>query len=262
MLVARQAMTGMTRASSTGALKSSVITSQLVGAPAYSFGKPKHRKGCFKIPVLDARSPEYMPGVTDAPGVGAYNIHDTLCRHDKKYGHPGCHRAPAFSWSSRTEPRDVTNPQPAYSSGNFSAMTLNRMTDLSHVRSDSYLDVPGPGAYLGQNPPGLRHAMPGKHQLDAPSYTMRKPCKPLENNPRFPPGPGPDAYDTRHKQKVCMNRQPAFILPKQKRVSEALLPKTGTDADIGPGRYEHATALYSKFSQEEARHHRDIALKF
>lgn len=109
---------------------------------------------------------------------------------------------------------------------------------------------------------GLRHKTPGKNQVDMPSYSLRQRCKPIENNPRRPPGPGPYEYDTRHKQTVLNNRQPAYIVPKMKRVAEALLPSSGTDEHVGPGKYEHAIALVSLFPHEEERHHRSIALKF
>jgi len=253
------------RASSTGSIqipgKRQQLTSQLVGAPAYSFGKPRHRKGTFKIPVLDSRSPEYIPGATCAPGAGTYDIHDTLCRHDTKYGHPQCRKAPAFMWSEKTEVRDAVHSQPAH--GSHPATTTNRFTDLTHVRSDSYLDGPGPGTYDIIHTEGLRHGMPGKAQSDMPAYTMRLKLAKIENNPRKPPGPGPFEYETRHKHKVLNNRQPAWIVPKMKRVSEALLPsKTGTSEDIAPGKYDHPIGLHSKYPQEEARHHRSLALKF
>lgn len=253
---------GLRKAASTGSIHGTKaqLTSQLVGAPAYSFGKPRHRKGTFKIPVLDSRSPEYIPGATCAPGAGKYDIHDTISRHDTKYGHPQCRKAPAFMWSNRSEPRDVINSQPAHQS--LEATTRNRFTDLAHVRSDSYLDVPGPGSYDIIHTEGMRHSMPGKAQSDMPSYTMRLKLAKIDNNPRYPPGPGPFEYETRHKAKVMNHRQPAWIVPKMKRVSEALLPMTGTSDEVGPAKYDHSIALHSKFPQEEARHHRSLALKF
>lgn len=249
----------MRRASSTGSLPRQ-LTSQLVGSPAYSFGVPRHRKGTFKIPVLDSRSPEYIPGYTGTPGVGEYNIHSSLSRHDTKYGHPQCKKQPGYMFSSRTEPRDVVNSQPAH--GSFEATTQKRFTNLAHVRSDSYLDVPGPGAYDVIHSEGLRHSMPGKGQTDMPAYTMRLKLAAIDNNPRKPPGPGPFEYETTHKHKVLNNRQPAWVVPKMKRVSEALMPLTGTTDEIGPAKYEHQTTLHSKFYKEEARHVRELALKF
>lgn len=234
------------------------LTSQLVGSPAYSFGKPRHRKGTFKIPVLDSRSPEYIPGVTVAPGAGQYNIHDTLSRHDTKYGHPQRYKAPSFAWSNRSEVRDVIYPQPAH--GSDPATTRNRYTDLAHVRSDSFLDVPGPGTYDIIHTEGLRHGIPGKHQTDMPAYTMRLKLAKIEHPERV--GPSPHEYETRHKHKVLNHRQPAYIIPKTKRVSEALLPsKTGTSEEIGPAKYEHQVSLHSKFPVEEHRHLRTQALK-
>jgi hypothetical protein len=251
-------MTGtvLRHTASTGSLRGPKrqVTSNLVSSAAYSFGKPKHRKGKFQIPVLDNRSPEYIPGYTGTPGAGAYETHDTLARHDTKYGHPQCRKAPAYGWSLRTDPRDVINPQPAH--GSDPATTRNRFTSLSHVRSDSFLDVPGPGSYLGLND-GMRHKIPGKTQMDMPSYTMRPKCAKVENNPRFPPGPGPFEYDTRHKHCVSNNRQPTLIIPKAKRVSEALLPFGGSPEEVGPGSYEHSTALLSKFGMEAYEHRRN-----
>jgi len=238
------------------------VSTQLTGCPAYSFGKPKHRKGCFKIPVLDSRSPEYVPGITFAPGPGNYDIHETLCRHDTKYGHPQQKKAPAYMWSAKTEPRDILNTQ--FASRSDPATTMNRYTDLTHCRSDSCLDVPGPGTYDIIHTEGLRHRITGKHQMDMPSYTMRKPCKMFApgENPRHPPGPAPTEYDTRFKQTITGNRQPAYIIGKAKRVSEALLPAAATDEDMGPGKYEHPIALVSTFNAEERRHRRSIALKY
>jgi len=228
------------------------VSSTLVGSAAYSFGKPRHRKGTFKIPVLDARSPEYVPGRTDAPGAGAYNIHGTIARHDTKYGHPQCKKAPGFMWSRKTEPRDVIHPQSA--TGSDPATVHQRYTHLSHCRSDSFLDVPGPGSYDIIHTEGLRHNISGKTQGNAPSYTLRRRCDPIENNPRKPPGPGPFEYETRHRQVVLNNRQPTHIIPKMKRVSEALLPLGGTPDDIAPGKYDHPIALMSKYPGEEVRH--------
>lgn len=246
----------MVRAASTSLLPTRVARPQvptgMLGSAAYSFGKPRHRKGTFKIPVLDARSPEYIPGMTPGSGPGAYDIHDTLARHDTKYGHPLCKKAPSFSWSGQTEPRDVITTQFASRSDN--ATTTNRYSHLAHVRSDSCLDVPGPGAYLGLNEMGLEHKMPGKSQANMPSYTMRPKCAKIDNNPRRPPFPGPFEYETGHKQKVLNRRQPAFIIPKMKRVSEALLPACGTTDHVGPGKYDHAISLHSKFPIEEGRH--------
>lgn len=228
------------------------VPTGLVGSAAYSFGKPRHRKGCFKIPTLDPRQPEFIPGYTDAPGAGAYEVHDTVCRHDTKYGHPQCRKAPGYMWSSRTEPRDIIYSQAAHRSD--PATTRNRFTSLSHVRSDSFLDVPGPGTYNVVHEEGLRHRISGKNQSDMPSYTMRSACKKDVNLQRHPVGPGPFEYDIRHKQKVSNHRQPTWIIPKHKRVSEALLPFGGTPSEVGPGKYDHAIALHSKFPHEEPDH--------
>jgi len=222
------------------------VSSNVRGSSAFSFGRPKHRKGSFKIPVLDNRSPEYIPpGFAGTPGPGDYDIHDTVSRHDTKYGHPGVSRTGGSIFRSLTEPRDCINSQPSHSS--CPATIRPRLTRNSHVRSDSCLDVPGPGAYLGLNE-GLRHGIPGKMQMDMPSYTMRPKCAPIENNPRRPPGPGPFEYDTRHKQLVLNNRQPTWVVPKTKRVSEALLPNLSTGPGIGPGTYKHAVSLHTKFA--------------
>lgn len=243
----------MRKSSSAGSLRGpkQQLPSQLVGSHAYSFGKPRHRRGTFKIPVLDSRSPEYIPGHTPGPGPGGYSIHDTVARHDTKYGHPQFSKASGYMWGARTEPRDVIHPQPAH--GSDCATKKNRFT-MRPVLSDSFLDGPGPGAYDVIHTEGLAHKMPGKTQMDMPAYTMRKKCAKLENNPRFPPGPGPFEYDTRHKHNVSNNRQPTHIIPKSKRVAEALLPVTGTEEEVGTGKYEHAPGLYSKFPHEASEH--------
>jgi|Transcript_12423 hypothetical protein len=220
------------------------VASNLHGSAAYSFGRPKHRKGSFKIPVIDNRSPDYIPGFTGTPGPGDYDIHGTVSRHDTKYGHPGISRTGGSTFGNLSEPRDCINSQPAH--GSFPATIRRRLTRNSNVRSDSCLDTPGPGAYLGLNE-GLRHGMPGKMQMDMPSYSMRLKCAPIENNPRRPPGPGPHEYDTRHKQIVANNRQPTWVVPKTKRVSQALLPNMGTAEHVGPGTYEHPTSFHTKF---------------
>lgn len=220
------------------------VASQLHGSAAYSFGRQRHRKGSFKIPVIDNRSPDFIPGFNGNPGPGDYDVHDTLSRHDTKYGHPGVSRAGGSAWGNLTEPRDCINSQPAH--GCFPATIKRRLTRHLHVRSDSCLETPGPGAYLGLNE-GLRHGIPGKMQMDMPSYTMRPKCAPIENNPRRPPGPGPHEYETRHKHLATNNRQPTYVVPKTKRVSEALLPNLSTAPEIGPGSYKHAVSLHTKF---------------
>ncbi|CAE7924933.1 unnamed protein product [Symbiodinium sp. KB8] len=48
--------------------------------------------------------------------------------------HPGYKRAPGYTWCNSKERRDLQS---------------RKMTDLSHVRSSSHLDGPGPGQYLG-----------------------------------------------------------------------------------------------------------------
>jgi len=93
--------------------------------------------------------------------------------------------------------------------------------------------------------------------MDMPSYTMRPKCAKVENNPRHPPGPGPFEYETRHMQTLRNNRQPTWIVPKAKRVSEALPPVGESPDEVGPGKYENTNWLVCKYPNE-AYEHRNV----
>lgn len=215
------------------------VSSTLAGSAKFSFGMPKHQKGKFKITVLDPRCPEYKPGVKAVPGAGHYEVCSSLARHDSNRGHPEYRRAPGFCFGTRTEPRDCVNPHPA--------PTQKRFTTLSHVRSDSFLDVPGPGAYIGVNESQREH---GLEQLPIrnkqPAYTMRSKCG-ASWQPNHE-GPGPFAYDTRTRQTVLGRKQPRYSIGRMERKAIALTCDLGTEDHVGPGRYEYASGIgHSQF---------------
>lgn len=212
------------------------VSSTLAGSAKYSFGAPKHRKGTFKIPVLDPRSAEYIPGVKNVPGAGQYEITSAISRHDKKLGHPEYRRAPGYCFGARTEPRDSVDNHPA--------PTRNRTTNFSHVRSDSFLDVPGPGAYLGVNESNRGGLDELPIQNRQPAYTMRLKCERVD---RSGLGPGPFEYDTRKKHVVLQRNQPEYSVPRMMRKPVALTCDLSTEDHVGPGSYEHANSLVTQF---------------
>eukprot|EP00747_Dinoflagellata_sp_TGD_P162559 gnl/TRDRNA2_/TRDRNA2_180272_c0_seq1.p1 gnl/TRDRNA2_/TRDRNA2_180272_c0~~gnl/TRDRNA2_/TRDRNA2_180272_c0_seq1.p1 ORF type:complete len:246 (+),score=17.37 gnl/TRDRNA2_/TRDRNA2_180272_c0_seq1:35-739(+) len=211
------------------------VHGQFRGAPAYSFGKPRHRKGKFKMPILEPRDPECVPH-TCAPPPGTYEIHSTISRHDTRYGHPTIgRRGVAYSFGAKnSEPRDRKVIPPAHGP---------RYTDLHHVRSDSCLETPGPGAYLGQDT-GKTQTLPSM-----PSWTMRKKDVRKEGDLRFSAEfPGPGSHETRHKQDTLGVRKPSWTVGRELRSDKAISDVTSTPANVGPGRYEHMKCMVTQFS--------------
>jgi len=225
------------------------------GAPKFSFGpgkgKPRHLAGKIGIEVIDPRSNDYVPGHTLAPGPGHYEYQQTVGRHDlqreflhahqekvEKTGHPQHSRAPGYAWGDRTEDRD---------------RMAKRYTQLSHVRSDSYLDNTGAGQYLGCD----EKVCIMRRQ---PAYTMRRKCSQGPCARNNPPIPGPFEYDTRHKKDVIQLKKPGWTVGHEQRTSiglqeswgpgrqqHAVTKHMGTPDDIGPGRYAHSTCLVSQY---------------
>merc|ERR1719324_1392970 len=98
------------------------------GAASYSFGKPQHGRGHFKIPGLDKRS-SYL-GIKDTVGVGTYELQPSMGRE----GNIECRKSAKYSFGLSTTVRDPT---------------MRRFVESSMVHATSELDTPGPGRYLG-----------------------------------------------------------------------------------------------------------------
>lgn len=227
------------------------ITSSMVVSPGYSFGpglgKPRHQKGKIGIEVLDPRSAGYIPGITDPPPPGHYEFQPSIGRHDsvkevhhahqelcEKTGHPQFHRSPGYMFGGSTEPRDTSE---------------KRHTALSHVRSSSFLDNPGPGAYMGLE--------------EKDSVLTRGPSFSITSRPharRRTSEPGPCEYDTRHKKDVVQVAKPSWTMSKASRDNIAIEESCGpgrmqhrytmhmrTPDEIGPGSYAHSTSLVNNF---------------
>lgn len=227
----RELSLGGSRSANSLQAGSQQVLSTMVGAPKFSwgpgYGAQKHRKGKLGVEVVDARHPEYVHGLTDAPGVGAYDLQSCFGRQDRQTGHPECHRPPGYSFS-----RELKHPD---------RRTL-RLTDLSHLGHDggSHLDVVGPGRYGGQV--GLAEKRPLLTTM--PSYTMRQRCDRLT---RSASEPGPFEYGIAMKTKVLQRVQPEFSVFKGSRGErDEKAQRFGTSDDIGPGSYSHATSFVAQ----------------
>ncbi|CAE7215070.1 Ank2 [Symbiodinium natans] len=98
--------------------------------------------------------------------------------------HPGLKRAPGYTWCNSKDRRDVQS---------------RKMTDLSHVRSSSHFDGPGPGEYLG-------HEEQSRLLKKSPSYVfgLKKPAAKIVGPSLNGPGyTGPDhAWDRVSKVEI------------------------------------------------------------
>mmetsp|Transcript_42535 Transcript_42535/g.77229 ORF Transcript_42535/g.77229 Transcript_42535/m.77229 type:complete len:307 (-) Transcript_42535:51-971(-) len=227
------------------------ITSNLKGAPKYSFGpgygKPRHLKGRFHLEVLDRRHKEYTASNDTGPGVGAYHLQTAVGRHGpalhnlpahrelaEKHGHPEYKRAPGYMFSASTEVRD---------------RSVKRYTTLSHVRGESNSDVPGPGRYTGS------HEQSRFLKKD-PSYSLRPKC----GYHRQDETPAPGEYDVSIQMELGQQRPPSWKFTAQQRAFEAIeesygpgrsqhryTEHMGTPDELGPGFYKHMTSIHSQF---------------
>lgn len=220
---------------------SAPASSELRGASSYSFGRPPHLKGKFKIPTVDPRSADYIPGVTDTPGVGSYNLQQTLCRHDAQSGHPEFHRAPGYAFGMRTQDRGLT--------------PLCGRDLMARRYAADHQETPGPGHHLGLD--GTSRLLERK-----PAYSMRS-----RSTPSLRKGagePGPFEYDTQRKQRVTQPVTPAWTVSRQERGAPAMdrsermgtatrHPEDRTPDDVGPGSYGHLESMVTQFAQGPRR---------
>jgi len=215
------------------------VSSTLRGAAAYSFGKPQHGRGKFKIPIVGKRS-DYL-AIKDTVGVGTYDLQPGMGRE----GNIEHRKAPKHSFGLSTTVRDPT---------------LRRLVDSSMVTATSDLDTPGPGRYLGI---GLYQARPMRTQ---PSYSMRHL---MGRGVRYFANVGPDHYHTEHKQNVLNARNPPVWKfgtserdkdgPGKDPGAGALFNRVSTTFDVGPGKYDQTTSMVSQFKKEKKAERFDSA---
>eukprot|EP00931_Biecheleriopsis_adriatica_P004062 TRINITY_DN105786_c0_g1_i1.p1 TRINITY_DN105786_c0_g1~~TRINITY_DN105786_c0_g1_i1.p1 ORF type:complete len:562 (-),score=118.97 TRINITY_DN105786_c0_g1_i1:91-1662(-) len=152
--------------------------------------------------------------------------------------HPCYKKSPGYSFAYSREDRDLQG---------------KKKTDLSHVRSSSHWDNPGPGQYIGLE----EQSRPLKQ---APSWTMRKKLPPQKVDAPADGGPGYDgplhAWDRLEKDlEVIQTRKPRWTMGKEdaraywanSNEQYAVLDKFSTPPEVGPGKYEHATCMVSQF---------------
>jgi len=162
-------------------------------------------------------------------------------------GHPGFKKSPGYTWAHSREMRDLQE---------------KKKTSLSHVRSSSHLDNPGPGQYLGLEP---THSIALR---TAPGWTMRKRVGGLPKvDPSAVMGPGYagdlDAWEALAKElKTTQFTKPTWTFGKEAGHKDAgyptralygsnemyaIIDKYSTPPEVGPGKYEQATSMVSKF---------------
>eukprot|EP00397_Hematodinium_sp_SG-2012_P056982 GEMP01070818.1.p1 GENE.GEMP01070818.1~~GEMP01070818.1.p1 ORF type:complete len:220 (+),score=35.72 GEMP01070818.1:109-768(+) len=193
------------------------IPSQFTSAAAFSFGKPLHGVGKFRIEPRDIRCAYLQSG--DSPGVGSYNM-------DKPLPHP------------------VTQPKYSFGkSGVVRDTQVRRYTELGHVVGHCNLNNPGPHRYFGGEKNSLLWRQPkyslGDWRPEIKGYWTR-------------PTPGPDVYRIETKQDILRtgNHRRA---PRWKSLASrtdnarvkrsSLIVQASTPANMGPGSYRHATGL-------------------
>jgi len=151
--------------------------------------------------------------------------------------HPCYKNSPGYTWSYSKDMRDVRE---------------KNKTDLSHVRSSSALDNPGPGEYTGlQEKIGILKTKP--------SWTFGKKLPGQKVDQPSPEGPGYSgpghAWEQLSKElKVIQNTQPTYSFKKEKarmmacsNEMHSIVDKFSTPPGVGPGKYEHATCMVSQF---------------
>jgi len=155
---------------------------------------------------------------------------------DNMRGHPQLRKAPGYTFGVSREIRDVRE---------------KRRTGLSHVRSTSALDAPGPGAYCG-----LAEKAPLLEQK--PSYSMGKALPAQKVRHASVEGPGYSgplhAWDQVQKElAVKQSSNPAWAVSKAHQRCEdcsnerkSLRDLTSTGPEIGPGYYRHATSFVTQ----------------
>lgn len=151
--------------------------------------------------------------------------------------HPCFKNSPGYTWAHSKDMRDVRE---------------KKKTDLSHVRSSSALDNPGPGEYTGLDE--KINIMKTK-----PSWTFRKKLPAQKVDEPSPEGPGyagpGHAWEKLSKElQVIQNVQPTWTFKKEKSRNMAcsnemhsIVDKFSTPPAVGPGKYEHSTSMVSQF---------------
>lgn len=157
-------------------------------------------------------------------------------------GHPEYRKAPGYTFGASRELRDVTSKQ---------------RTGLSHVRSTSVLDNPGPGHY--QHDVGFAATCPVMMKKTASATILSRPSKKEVGSDC--PHAGPGYSGPLHAQVQRSNElratqlaKPAWSFGREgQRVDhcsnerKALRDKFSTDRNLGPPNYNHVTSLVSQF---------------
>lgn len=145
--------------------------------------------------------------------------------------HPGYKRAPGYTWCNSKERRDLQS---------------RKMTDLSHVRSSSHLDGPGPGQYLG-------HEEQSRLLKQSPSYIfgLKKPAAKIVGPSLNGPGyTGPDhAWDRLSKDLAVISHhqnKPSWRFGKE-LARYPLQLELSSPPEVGPGMYESTKGLHTQF---------------
>lgn len=193
------------------------LPSQFTSVPGYSFGKPHHGVGIFRVPPRNIRS-SYLRS-EDTPGVGSYDC-------DKPP--PGTIKGPVYTFGISGTVRDSQ---------------VRRYTEKGHVVGHCNLNNPGPARYFG----GEKNSL----QWTQPSYTQG--AKNFYKGGHWDrPTPGPNAYSVEvHRESVGnqLTRPKWGSLskrtdnPRTKR--SCLIEKVSTNPTVGPGTYRHPTSLVS-----------------
>jgi len=146
--------------------------------------------------------------------------------------HPGLKRSPGYTWCNSKDRRDLQS---------------KKMTDLSHVRSSSHLDVPGPGQYLG-------HEEQSRLLKQSPSYIfgLKKPAQKIVGPSLNGPGyTGPEhAWDRLTKDLAIISHhdnKPAWRFGKELQRKYPLQVQLSSPPEVGPGMYESTKGLHTQF---------------
>lgn len=157
--------------------------------------------------------------------------------------HPGFQRSAGYTWCNSKDRRDLQS---------------RKMTDLSHVRSSSHWDVPGPGKYIGLD----EQSRPMKQ---APAYSLRIKHPPPKVDESAVFGPGYDPVKVKEDLRWISHHvnKPKWTFPKedaraQKLSNErhALEDKVSSPPEVGPGKYIYPPGFHTQFPYEDEKHRR------
>lgn len=161
--------------------------------------------------------------------------------------HPGLQRSVGYTWCNSRDRRDLQS---------------RKMTDLSHVRSSSHLDVPGPGQYIGLE----EQSRPMKK---APEWSLRIKHPPPKVDAKAVFGPGYDPLQVVKDLKWISHsvNKPEWTFPKEharahkmSNEKHALQDKLSSPPEVGPGKYIHPSSLHTQFPYEAERHRKQRAM--